>query len=290
MYNDVPLGNSTTARAVTGNLASNSASATCSAAAPLSRYSTSLLHHIEIMWPIRSIHPIHPVPFSSTKMAATALHPTSASSGGTSGISPSLGTAEMPSEQKSFLSMLQRLPESMVNELDFDGVVGFIRHLFIEHIIPAVLFAAAFVALYNLGLVVSRIVWPPSAREIHDEAVKLLKKDAALNDTDSASSASGGSRRAEALKLLHTAIEKDPDLEAAYITLASELIYGGGGKDIDQAITLLQDAKKRFPKSDEVIKLSQEAGAIKKFGKSSGAEAASAKMRKMAEVGRFPLR
>ena len=48
----------------------------------------------------------------------------------------------------------------------------------------------------------------------------------------------------------------------AYITLASELIYGGGGKDIDESITILKDAKKRFPKSDEVTKLSQEALAI----------------------------
>ena len=76
----------------------------------------------------------------------------------------------------------------------------------------------------------------------------------------------------------------------AYITLASELIYGGGGKDIDESITILKNAKRQFPKSEEIKKLSQEAEAIKKFGKSSGAEAASAKMRKMAEVGRFPLR
>lgn len=197
----------------------------------------------------------------------------------------------MASEQSSFLAMLQHLPETIANELAIDDITGFILHLFKEHIIPAVVFASAFVALYSLGQVVSRIVWPPSAQEIHDEAVKILKRDAAVDDADGTGSASENSRRAdaEAIKLLRTALEKDPNLEVAYITLASELLYGDGGKDIDQSITILKDAKKRFPKSDEVIKLSQEAGAIKKLGK-SGAEAASAKMRKMVEVGRFPLR
>ena len=186
--------------------------------------------------------------------------------------------------------MLQHLPETIASELAIDDITGFILHLFTEHIIPAVLFAAAFVALYNLGLVVSRIIWPPSAQEIHGEAVKILKRDAAVDDADGTGSASNKSRRAEAIKLLRTAIEKDPTLEVAYITLASELLYGGGGKDIDESITILKNAKRQFPKSEEIKKLSQEAEAIKKFGKSSGAEAASAKMRKMAEVGRFPLR
>ena len=221
-------------------------------------------------------------------MAATALHPIAASSSGTPVTSPSHNAAEMASEQSSFLAMLQHLPETIASELAIDDITGFILHLFKEHILPAVLFAGAFVALYNLGLVVSRIIWPPSAQETHDEAVKILKRDAAVDDADGTGSASENSRRAEAIKLLRSALEKDPNLEVAYITLASELLYGDGGKDIDQSITLLKDAKKRFPKSEEVIKLSQEAGAIKKLGK-SGAEAASAKMRKMVEVGRFPL-
>ena len=223
-------------------------------------------------------------------MEATALHPIAASSSGPPVTSPSFNAAEMSSEQTPFLTMLQHLPETIASELAIGDISGFILHLFTEHIIPAVLFAAAFVALYNLGLVVSRIIWPPSAQEIHDEAVKILKKDAAVDDADGTGSASNKSRRAEAIKLLRTAIEKDPTLEVAYITLASELLYGGGGKDIDESIAILKDAKKRFPKSEEVKKLSHEAEAIKKFGKSSGAEAASAKMRKMAEVGRFPLR
>ena len=225
-------------------------------------------------------------------MEATALHPIAASSSGPPVTSPSFNAAEMSSEQTPFLTMLQHLPETIASELAIDDIAGFILHLFTEHIIPAVLFAAAFVALYNLGLVVSRIIWPPSAQEIHDEAVKILKKGAAVDDADGTGDASNtrNSRRAEAIKLLRTAIEKDPTLEVAYITLASELIYGGGGKDIDESITILKDAEKRFPKSDEVTKLSQEALALQTFGKSSGAEAASAKMRKMAEVGRFPLR
>lgn len=245
----------------------------------------SFLHQIEILYYAKAPHHF----FFPTKMAATALHPIAASSSGTPGTSPSFDTAKISSEQPPFLAMLQYLPETIASELAIDDITGFILHLLTEHIIPAVLFAAAFVALYNLGLVVSRIIWPPSAQEIHDEAVKILKKDAAVDDADGTGSASNNSRRAEAIKLLRTAIEKDSELEVAYTTLASELLYGGGGKDIDQSITILKDAKKRFPKSDEVIKLSQEAGAIKKLGK-SGAEAASAKMRKMVEVGRFPLR
>ena len=193
----------------------------------------------------------------------------------TSGTSPSFDTADMPSEELSFLSMLQHLPEKIAKEMDLDGIARFLLHLFTDHIIPAILFAAAFVALYNLGLVVSRVVWPPSAQELHDEAVILLKKGSAVDKL-------GSNNRTKALKLLRAAIAKDPDLEAAYVTLASELLYGENGKDIEQALTVLQDAKQRFPKSDaEFEKLLDEAGAIKTFGKSQG---------RMAGVGRFPLR
>jgi hypothetical protein len=164
----------------------------------------------------------------------------------------------------------------MASEMDFDNVLVFLIHLFTDHIIPAVLFAAAFVALYLIGLTVSRVIWPPSAQEIHDEAVKLLKRDVG--------------RRTEVHKLLRAAMDKDPELEVAYITLASDLLYGGGGKDIDQALDVLRDAKQRFPESDEVDILSAEGLFLKKFGKASGAEAASAKMRKMVEAGQFPLR
>ena len=193
----------------------------------------------------------------------------------TSGTSPSFDTADMPSEELSFLSMLQHLPEKIAKEMDLDGIARFLLHLFTDHIIPAILFAAAFVALYNLGLVVSRVVWPPSAQELHNEAVILLKKGSAVDKL-------GSNNRTKALKLLRAAIAKDPDLEAAYVTLASELLYGENGKDIEQALTVLQDAKQRFPKSDaEFEKLLDEAGAIKTFGKSQG---------RMAGVGRFPLR
>lgn len=183
----------------------------------------------------------------------------------TSGTSPSFATSDMTSEELSFLSMLQHLPEKLAKELDLDGIA---RFLFKGG--EALLFAAVFVALYNLGLVVSRVVWPPSAQELHNEAVILLKK---LN--------LGSNNRTKALKLLRAAIAKDPELEVAYITLASELLYGENGKDIEQALAVLQDAKQRFPKSDELQKILDEAGAIKTFGKSQG---------KMAEVGRFPLR
>ena len=171
--------------------------------------------------------------------------------------------------------MLQHLPERMARELDLDGgIARFLLNIFTDHIIPAILFAAAFVALYNLGLVISRVVWPPSAQELHSEAVILLKKGSAVDNL-------GSNNRTKALKLLRAAIAKDPDLEVVYITLASELLYGENGKDIEQALTVLQDAKQRFPKSDETTKLLDEAGAIKTFGKSQA---------KMAEVGRFPLR
>uniref|UniRef100_A0A7S0ATZ8 Uncharacterized protein n=1 Tax=Minutocellus polymorphus TaxID=265543 RepID=A0A7S0ATZ8_9STRA len=208
---------------------------------------------------------------------ATALHPVAAAPSAASGTFPSFNTADMPSEDSSFLTMLQYLPETIIKELDLDGISRFILHLLTEHIIPAVLFAAAFVALYNLGLVASRVIWPPSAQELHIEAVNLLKKDTAVDDTCTDGSSD---KRTEVLKLLRAAMAKDPELEVAYITLASELLYGNDGKDIDQALTVLQDAKKRFPKSDEVDKLLVETGAIKKWGKSHG---------KMAEAGRFPL-
>jgi tetratricopeptide (TPR) repeat protein len=172
------------------------------------------------------------------------------------------------------------LPEKIAKEMDLDGIARFFLHLFTDHIIPAILFAAAFVALYHLGLVVSRVVWPPSAQELHNEAVILLKKGSAVDKL-------GSNNRTKALKLLRAAIAKDPEQEVAYVTLASELLYGENGKDIEQALTVLQDAKQRFPKSDdeksddELEKLLDEAGAIKTFGKSQG---------RMAGVGRSPLR
>jgi tetratricopeptide (TPR) repeat protein len=198
----------------------------------------------------------------------------------TSGTSPSFVSSDMPSEELSFLSMLQHLPEKIAKEMDLDGIARFFLHLFTDHIIPAILFAAAFVALYHLGLVVSRVVWPPSAQELHNEAVILLKKGSAVDKL-------GSNNRTKALKLLRAAIAKDPEQEVAYVTLASELLYGENGKDIEQALTVLQDAKQRFPKSDdeksddELEKLLDEAGAIKTFGKSQG---------RMAGVGRSPLR
>jgi len=174
----------------------------------------------------------------------------------------------MSSEELSFLSMLQHLPEKLAKELDLDGIARFLSKGG-----EAILFAAAFAALYNLGLVVSRVVWPPSAQELHNEAVILLKKGSAVDN-------SGSNNRTKALKQLRAAIAKDPELEVAYITLVSELLYGENGKYIEEALAVLQDAKQRFPKSDELQKLLDEAGAIKTFGKSQG---------KMAEVGRFPL-
>ena len=187
----------------------------------------------------------------------------------TTSTSPSVfETADMSSEELSFLSMLQHLPEKLAKELDLDGIARFLSKGG-----EAILFAAAFAALYNLGLVVSRVVWPPSAQELHNEAVILLKKGSAVDN-------SGSNNRTKALKQLRAAIAKDPELEVAYITLVSELLYGENGKYIEEALAVLQDAKQRFPKSDELQKLLDEAGAIKTFGKSQG---------KMAEVGRFPL-
>ena len=64
----------------------------------------------------------------------------------------------------------------------------------------------------------------------------------------------------------------DPGLEDAYITLATELIYGSregkkAKQDAQSALTLLVDAKKRFPENEDVAKLMREAKAVIRSGK-----------------------
>lgn len=196
-----------------------------------------------------------------------------------------------PQSETSFSAILQNLPEVFASHAK--EVSHLALKVIIDHVLPAILFAAAFIGLWNLGRIISRVVWPPSGRETYLEALALLKKDAFV-ESDGGGVTSSSTARSEALDLLRTAIAKDAELEEAYVVLATELLYGGGGGgnphassiDIEQALGVLQTAKKGFPKNDEVDKLLTEAMAMKKFGV-RGTEAANGKMRKMAAVGMF---
>jgi len=206
------------------------------------------------------------------------------------------------SSESSLSAILRNLPEIVVSHVE--ELSGFATEIIINHVLPAILFAAAFIGLWNLGRVVSRVIWPPSGRETYLEAVALLKKDAFVEDNDaSRQEGESGERtalsanRSEALELLRTAITKDPELEEAYVTLATELLYGPGGYgggssgkqssiDIESALVVLEGAKKRFPKNKEVELLLTEAKAMSKFGV-GGTEGANAKMRRMAGMGMF---
>lgn len=168
-------------------------------------------------------------------------------------------------EESFLLAILNELPQTV------GDIPGFALNVTLNHVLPSVLFSAAFFVLYVAGQKMSVKLYPPSAEERYKDAVAMLKKDSSADD-DGSSEGSASSKREDALEIIWAAIEMDPGLEDAYITLATELIYGSGeGKkakqDAQSALTLLVDAKKRFPENEDVAKLMREAKAVIRSGK-----------------------
>ena len=95
-------------------------------------------------------------------------------------------------EESFLLAILNELPQTV------GDIPGFALNVILNHVLPSVLFSAAFFVLYVAGQKMSVKLYPPSAEERYKDAVAMLKKDSSADD-DGSSEGSASSKREDAL-------------------------------------------------------------------------------------------
>uniref|UniRef100_A0A7S2MPW0 Uncharacterized protein n=1 Tax=Helicotheca tamesis TaxID=374047 RepID=A0A7S2MPW0_9STRA len=200
---------------------------------------------------------------------------------------------------KQLVYMLREIVRSAPQELTH--LRGALSLFFWRMICPASCIAFGLWLCFMLEKKIYRIIYPLTAKEMHNEAVSILKKNPDFPEhnkqpqqyyshqhnyheynfiisatSTKSSSIHKNNDRSRALLLLQQCTEQYPTFIESYVTLASEFLYGSSRNSsnnnknnseeehVEQCLDVIQQGLRYNPKHEELLKLEMEAKAMKK--------------------------
>jgi cellobiose-specific phosphotransferase system component IIA len=162
------------------------------------------------------------------------------------------------------MSGIARAIDNIVNELPsiILDVYSLLKDAAITVLVPIMLAIIALVTLIRILEACHRLLHPPDARQLHQEALAYLKKG---NDNES---------RRKAKRRLMSSIQKDSSYLPSRLSLAALLLYKE--ENIKEAERVIQDAQKLFPENKDLVNMMLDADAMKR------------NLKHMVLAGRFP--